>query len=141
MECGIFLPVQAMSPQSSLGAVGRVVKAMLSGLAMLFVLICCVLRAEDAGRTPIPETVATVRPPAPEPVPAPLKWTPSDLISLGLIVLGATVVFIPVPKWRSAKGARKPQDAPVLEVCRPAANGSRPSLGSDRSSVHQVSTV
>lgn len=139
MEYEMIIAVKAMRVQSSLGTVGRAVQAGVRGLVMLFVLACCVLRAEEAVQAPVPESVADFKASASAPVP--LNWTSSDLVALGLIVLGATVVFIPVPKFRSEKPVQKPTEAPVREVCRTAPLGGRSSLGADRTTMKQTSTI
>jgi hypothetical protein len=139
MEYGMMIAVKAMRVQSSLGTAGRAVQAGVRGLVMLFVLACCVLRAEEALQTPTPKSAADLKSSASAPVP--LNWTSSDLIALGLIVLGATVVFIPVPKFRSGKAEKKPAEAPVREVCRTAPHGGRSSLGADRTPAKQASTI
>ncbi len=142
MEYGMMFAVRAMRFQSSLGTASRAIQAVVRGVVLLFVLACCVLRAEEAVRTasPSPE-VAKVANVAKGSAPASLKWTASDFVALGLMVLGATVVFIPVPKLRSKKLEKKPSEAPVREACRTAPHGSRPALGTDRSTVQQASTV
>lgn len=143
MENGMMFAVRAMFFQSSLGTASRAVQAVVRCVVLLFVLACCVLRAEEAIGTPAPtsppEFAAVAKRSAPAPVS--LKWSASDFVALGLMVLGATVVFIPVPKLRLGKAEKKPAEAPVREACRTVPHGSRSSVGSDRSTVKQTAMI
>jgi hypothetical protein len=56
-----------------------------------------------------------------------VEWTGSDFAAIGLMVLGAAVVFIPLPKLRSRKSASIPATPETLEpaATRPATEAGR----------------
>lgn len=63
-----------------------------------------------------------------------VEWTGSDFAALGLMVLGAAVVFIPLPKLRSRKSTPIPATPGTLE---PAPAAARPAADAERAEALQ----
>lgn len=74
------------------------------GLTAAAVLVAgaCQLTAADSAAPDLRDRKATQRAVSSASASS-VEWTASDFAAIGLMVLGAAVVFIPLPKWRSRK--------------------------------------